>query len=146
MLVVPKYLKKHPPQVNICMYAGRVTTPSMYRLSAMLALKLDIVSNWPGSRHDAFIWANCGLGHQLDIQRLDFILGDSGYPLKPNLLDHNMILPVLNPASHTEQRYNTSHRKTRCCIEKCIGILKSVVCISQGEPCNFHLHFVLKLL
>ena len=26
-----------------------------------------IVSKWPGSRHAAFIWANCGLGHQLDI-------------------------------------------------------------------------------
>ena len=72
------------------------------------------------SRHDAFIWANCGLGHQLDIQRLDFILGDGSYPLKPKLLT-----PVLSWASRAEQRYNTSHKKTRCCVEKCIGILKS---------------------
>ena len=48
---------------------------------------LDIVSKWPGSTHDAFVWANCGLNRLLEEGQMSgFILGDSGYPLRPYLM------------------------------------------------------------
>ena len=73
---------------------------------------LNIVVKWPGSTHDSYIleeMPNCG-----------YLLGDSGYPLKPWLLT-----PVLNPSSRGEQRYNDCHSKTRVVVERFNGVWKS---------------------
>ena len=49
---------------------------------------LNIVAKWPGATHDAFIWANSGLSDTFEtrIIRQGWLLGDSGYPLRPWLL------------------------------------------------------------
>ena len=49
-----------------------------------------------------------------------YLLGDSGYPLKPWLLT-----PVLNPRSRGEQRYKDYHSKTRVVVERFNGVWKS---------------------
>ena len=83
---------------------------------------MDIVSKWPGSSHDAYIWNNSGLHHKLQTEEINggYILGDSGYPLRSYLLT-----PILNPTTRPQERYNTSHKRTRCTVERCIGVLKS---------------------
>ncbi len=65
-------------------------------------LFLDAVAKWPGSTHDAFIWANSGLSGRFENGEMPngWLLGDSGYPLRPWLLT-----PVLHPANHQEIRY-----------------------------------------
>ncbi|XP_062598298.1 putative nuclease HARBI1 [Saccostrea cucullata] len=82
---------------------------------------LSIVSKWPGSTHDAFIWANCSIAQKFENGQMNgWILGDSGYPLRPWLLT-----PVGNPTSRGEDRYNGSHRRTRVVVEQAFGVLKS---------------------
>ena len=83
---------------------------------------LDVVSKYAGSAHDSFVWGNCGLQHRLENGDFNggFLLGDSGYPLKPYLLT-----PVMNATTRPQQRYNSSHKRTRCLVERCIGVLKS---------------------
>ncbi|KAK3880376.1 hypothetical protein Pcinc_015142 [Petrolisthes cinctipes] len=54
-------------------------------------------------------------------------LGDSGYPLEPNLM-----VPVGQPANAAEGRYNTSLKKTRVVVEQTIGIWKArFKCVHQ---------------
>ena len=43
--------------------------------------------------------------------------------------------PILKPKNAGEVRYNTAHRRTRCVIERCFGLLK------RSFPC---LHFRLR--
>ena len=83
---------------------------------------LDVVSKYAGSAHDSFVWGNCGLQHLLENGDFNggYLLGDSGYPLKPYLLT-----PVMNATTRPQQRYNSSHKRTRCLVERCIGVLKS---------------------
>ncbi|XP_062586727.1 putative nuclease HARBI1 [Saccostrea cucullata] len=82
---------------------------------------LSVVSKWPGATHDAFIWANSGIARKFERSEIDgWLLGDSGYPLRPWLLT-----PVNNPKSRGEQSYNGSHRKTRVVVEQAFGVLKS---------------------
>lgn len=41
--------------------------------------------------------------------------------------------PLLNPRSEAERRYNTAHRRTRCVIERCFGVLKRrFPCLHSG--------------
>ncbi|XP_062572623.1 putative nuclease HARBI1 [Saccostrea cucullata] len=83
---------------------------------------LNIVARWPGSTHDAFIWSNSELKRLFVNGTISegWLLGDSGYPLRPWLLT-----PVLNPNSQAEERYNTSHILTRNVIERAFGVLKA---------------------
>ena len=50
-----------------------------------------------------------------------WLLGDSGYPLMKWL-----ITPLGNPATVEGRRFNVGlyHRKTKCVIERCFGVLK----------------------
>ena len=62
----------------------------------------NIVVRWPGSTHDAFIWGTSGVRQRF--VEGDFgdgwLLGDSGYPLRPFLLT-----PVRVPQDQSEERY-----------------------------------------
>ncbi|XP_071160779.1 putative nuclease HARBI1 [Mytilus edulis] len=83
---------------------------------------LNIVAKWPGSTHDSFALRNsrlCEMFEDGDI-RDGWLLGDSGYPLRPWLLT-----PVINPTTRHDQRYNASHMRTRCAVERSFGVLKS---------------------
>ncbi|KYB26859.1 Putative nuclease HARBI1-like Protein [Tribolium castaneum] len=75
--------------------------------------------------HDAHIWRTSNVQplltnlHQNGHKRF-FLLGDSGYPLRPWLLT-----PFLNvnPGS-PEERFNSRHNSVRSLIERCNGVLK----------------------
>ncbi|XP_061170751.1 putative nuclease HARBI1 [Saccostrea echinata] len=86
---------------------------------------INIVAKWPGGTHDAFIWSNSALNRLFETGRIaeGWLLGDSGYPLRPWLLT-----PVNNPSTKAEERYNTAHIRTRNSVERSFGILKSRFC------------------
>ncbi|XP_050707668.1 putative nuclease HARBI1 [Eriocheir sinensis] len=83
---------------------------------------LSYCSRFPGSTHDAFVWANSELKQRFQEGEFgDFLLvGDSGYPLEPHLM-----VPVSNPSTEAENRYNRGHAQTRVIVEQTIGMLKS---------------------
>ncbi|XP_002933847.1 putative nuclease HARBI1 [Xenopus tropicalis] len=83
---------------------------------------LDVVSKFPGSTHDSFIFRNSHLHERLQSGEAGsgWLLGDSGYSVKPWL-----ITPLLNPQNESEENFNSSHKATRCIIERTFGILKS---------------------
>ncbi|XP_013397341.1 putative nuclease HARBI1 [Lingula anatina] len=84
----------------------------------------DVVCRWPGSTHDSFIFTNSGIGQHfegMDAEDIPgFLLGDSGYPLRPYLMT-----PKANPLTGPETRYNRAHISTRNSIERALGVLKS---------------------
>lgn len=80
----------------------------------------DVVARWPGSTHDATIFHMCGLRQHLEDNNLGWLLGDSGYPLRPHLMT-----PKINPGSVKEERYNKAHSQTRMVVERAFGMLKS---------------------
>ena len=82
----------------------------------------SIVAKYPGSAHDAFIWRNCAVYNWLEARDADnnvWLLGDSGYPVSRFLMT-----PVNNARTVAEQRYNSSHSRTRNTIERAFGLLK----------------------
>ena len=80
----------------------------------------NIVARWPGSTYDSRIFENSNIADKLRDGALDgILLGDNGYACRAYLLT-----PVLKPKNAGEVRYNTAHRRTRCVIERCFGILK----------------------
>ncbi|CAG2229820.1 HARBI1 [Mytilus edulis] len=83
---------------------------------------MNIVAKWPGATHDAFIWANSNISEMFENRTIGhgWLLGDSGYPLRPWLLT-----PVLNPGTRQQQRYNEAHMQTRSMVERSFGLLKS---------------------
>lgn len=83
---------------------------------------MNIVAKWPGSTHDSFILENSALKDMFERGAIPegWLLGDSGYPLRPWLLT-----PVLNPTTRPEERYNASHIRTRNTVERSFGVLKS---------------------
>ena len=80
----------------------------------------NIVARWPGSTHDSRIFENSKIADKLWDGAIDGILvGDSGYAGRAYLMT-----PILKPKNAGEVRYNTAHRRTRCVIERCFGLLK----------------------
>ena len=80
----------------------------------------NIVARWPRSTHDSRIFKNSNIADKLRDGALDgILLGDSGYACRAYLLT-----PILKPKNAGEVRYNTAHRRTRCVIERCFGMLK----------------------
>ena len=70
---------------------------------------LNIVAKWPGSTYDSCIAQFKALWNVWR-RRHGWLLGDSGYPLRPWLLT-----PVINPTTRQDQRYNTCHMRKMCC-------------------------------
>ncbi|XP_069165794.1 putative nuclease HARBI1 [Procambarus clarkii] len=83
---------------------------------------MDFCARYPGSTHDAFIWANSRLHDRFEAGEfgISYLLGDSGYPLQ-----HNLLTPFTNHENPPEELYNRSHARTRVVIEKTFGVLKS---------------------
>lgn len=82
---------------------------------------MNVVARWPGSAHDAKIFNNSILRAQCDTGQFGnrWMLGDSAYPNRPYLL-----IPLLNPTTGGEHRYNEAHIKTRNTIERIFGVWK----------------------
>ncbi|XP_048750173.2 putative nuclease HARBI1 [Ostrea edulis] len=82
---------------------------------------INIVSKYGGATHDSYILTNSGIPALMDrLEGGGWLLGDSGYPLGPWLMT-----PILHPTTPQEERYNASHAKTRNCVERAFGVLKS---------------------
>lgn len=82
----------------------------------------SVVSRWPGSTHDSRIFNNSLLKDRLEtgnLQHQGLLLGDKGYPCLPYLLT-----PLRVSQTNQERRYNASHIRTRCAVERSIGVLK----------------------
>jgi nuclease HARBI1 len=77
----------------------------------------------PGHQHDARVFRESILATRLESGWRPFqgavLLGDSGYALRDYLL-----VPLANPITEREQRYNFAHKKTRCVIECAYGNFK----------------------
>ena len=106
---------------------------------------IDIVAKWPGSTHDAFIWRQSGVNHKIANGEIPIVngwfLGDSGYPLRANLLT-----PILSPETPGQRRYNRAFVKARKNIECAFGVWKSkwrsmdktggTLCYSPEQVCR----------
>ncbi|XP_052268053.1 putative nuclease HARBI1 isoform X1 [Dreissena polymorpha] len=91
----------------------------------------DVVAQWPGSVHDSTIMENCALKQWLTTTNNNWLLGDSGYGLKPYLLT-----PIGTPSTPSEVLYNNAHVKTRLVVERAFGILKSRFrCLHKSGGC-----------
>ncbi|KAK3715217.1 hypothetical protein QZH41_018323 [Actinostola sp. cb2023] len=93
---------------------------------------INCVCKWPGSVNDSFILQNSAIFASFERGDIDgWLLGDSGYPLKSWLLT-----PVSIPSTSGEERYNTTHKKTRNVVERAFGILKSRFrCLHKSTGC-----------
>ncbi|XP_050065584.1 putative nuclease HARBI1 isoform X1 [Aphis gossypii] len=86
---------------------------------------LNVSARWPGSTHDSHIWNESHVKtfmtslHDRGFTSY-FLLGDSGYALRPWLLT-----PFLNVEANTpEYRFNEVFCRARSTIERCNGVLK----------------------
>ncbi|XP_063077094.1 putative nuclease HARBI1 [Engraulis encrasicolus] len=89
----------------------------------------DIVAKWPDGTHDAFMWANSGLCQVAEGGDFGgcWLLGDSGYPLRPFLLT-----PHQQPNTDAEARFNGAQSTTRAIVERSIGVWKQRFrCVSK---------------
>ena len=84
---------------------------------------LSVNCKWPGSTHDAFILRNSDVWDVFEENEnppKGWLLGDQGYMLKPWLLT-----PINTPNTPAENQYNRAHKRARCVIERCNGVLKA---------------------
>jgi len=80
----------------------------------------DVDARWPGSTHDATVWAQSRFASRCHAIPSEFhLLGDSAYPSKTYLLT-----PYKMPESNYQKVYNYKQSSTRMAIEKCYGQLK----------------------
>ena len=88
----------------------------------------NIAACWPGSTHDLRIFENSKIADKLRDSAIDGILvGDSGYACRAHLMT-----PILKLKNAGEVRY-TAHRRTRCGIERCYGLLnRRFPCLHLG--------------
>ncbi|XP_065287212.1 putative nuclease HARBI1 [Dermacentor albipictus] len=85
-----------------------------------------LAPRFAGSCHDAHVWRYASLRRRIvsgriAVQDVEYLLGDSAYPLEPWLFT-----PAPgHPALHTpEGHYNAAHTSTRSAVERCIGVMK----------------------
>ncbi|KAJ8914226.1 hypothetical protein NQ315_003589 [Exocentrus adspersus] len=82
----------------------------------------NVNARFPGSTHDSHIWRESAVSRIMEqIYRQDeennlYLLGDSGYPLRPWLMT-----PLEQPAD----RLNSAVKTAGCTIERCNGVLKN---------------------
>ncbi|XP_030745076.1 putative nuclease HARBI1 isoform X2 [Sitophilus oryzae] len=90
---------------------------------------LDIVSRYPGSYHDSYIFQRSSLKGKFQRRELPgYLLGDAGYPCLPYLLT-----PFRQVRTPGERRYNQAHIQTRNTVERLFGVLKRrFPCLSRG--------------
>ena len=81
----------------------------------------NVVARWPGSVHDSRIWTNSRICKEFEEgQHQGIILGDSAYPLSPQLMT-----PFDYPCKDRQRgRYNRSLCRSRVFIGQSIGIWK----------------------
>ncbi|VDI31307.1 Hypothetical predicted protein [Mytilus galloprovincialis] len=94
---------------------------------------INAVSRWPGSTHDSYIWNNSQICRQFEEGDIanGWLLGDSGYALKPW-----MLVPFMNPSTPAEEEFNRRHCRTRVTIEQLFGIVKSRFrCVHKTGGC-----------
>ena len=101
---------------------------------------MDIVSKYPGSAHDSFIFSNSALFTELEENERGTLLADDGYPLQKFCLTPIRQVEVdnlLEPNSLLKQNiYNRVHQSTRTIVERSIGVLKNRFrCLK--EPLHF---------
>lgn len=102
---------------------------------------LNVVAQFPGSTHDAYIWAGCSIRERMEAAydggrgQLCWLLGDSGYPEEPWL--HT---PLVNAVRGTKERiYTDKHCSARNAVERCIGVLKGrFLCLSKIRALEYH--------
>ncbi|XP_042900078.1 putative nuclease HARBI1 [Parasteatoda tepidariorum] len=112
---------QRPPSDDWFMYINR---KSIFSINVQLVCDKDlkisnVVARWPGSVHDAYIWAACELRRVLT-SGTDYLIGDAGYPLEPWLLK-----PYDTPTTAIEENFNKKLRSLRSSVERCNGVLKS---------------------
>ncbi|KAJ8720568.1 hypothetical protein PYW08_006033 [Mythimna loreyi] len=86
---------------------------------------LYVDASSPGSAHDSSVWQSSPICNHMrelcDAGEHVFLLGDSGYPLRTN-----MMTPILNTVEGTpEHQYYQLHVTARNTVERCIGVLKA---------------------
>ncbi|CAK1580470.1 unnamed protein product [Parnassius mnemosyne] len=108
---------------------------------------INIDASFGGATHDAHIWKNSQISQH--VQELHnrgeavWLLGDSGYPLRPWLLT-----PIVNaePVSAYEH-YTNMHCLTRNTVERCIGVLKARWrCLLAHRVLHYNHHMVAKII
>ena len=102
----------------------------------------DVVTGWCGSVHDSRIFSYSAIFENKSeyfnersavrvngITVHEYIVGDAGYPLSPNL-----IIPIRRKkaANPPEKGFNFRHSSTRMCVERAFGRLKSTFKILKG--------------
>ncbi|XP_029452894.1 putative nuclease HARBI1 [Rhinatrema bivittatum] len=93
----------------------------------------NVVPRFPGSTHDAYILTQSRIYEEFQLRHITggWLLGDRSYPLKSWLM-----IPMANPNTAAEMRYNRAHRRTRAVIERTFGILKSRFrCLDRSGGC-----------
>ncbi|KAI4458242.1 hypothetical protein MML48_7g00007270 [Holotrichia oblita] len=87
---------------------------------------LHVNAKFPGSCHDSHVWRESNISTIMETiyrngNEIFFLLGDSGYPLRPWLLT-----PLDNPLPNSpEERCNNRLMSIRSLIERCNGLLKN---------------------
>ena len=86
----------------------------------------SVVAKFPGACHDAFVFEQSAIGQSLAASdgELGYLLGDSGYPLRPWL-----VVPFderqRDEMTQEKLAFNSRHTKCRSIVERCFGMLKS---------------------
>lgn len=92
----------------------------------------NVNARYPGRNHDSYIYGNSQIYTHLERRHQQgynhYLLGDSGYPLQPWLLN-----PIPTPTTAREKHYNKIHAKTRSKVERTIGLAKNVFRCIIGE-------------
>ncbi len=80
----------------------------------------SILVKYPGSSHDSYILKCSNLWDYMEANsNIGYLLGDSGYPLRPWLMT-----PIKNPQPGGALKYTSAHAKSRVVVENSFGRLK----------------------
>lgn len=112
------------PTINEHVYVSR---KGYHSINAMAVCRDDlrfvyVDASFPGATQDAAVFRESKLREAFcnGIIPQGYLIGDSGYALSTHLLT-----PVPHPNNLPETNYNKAHRRTRNCIERALGVLKS---------------------